>query len=433
MQVSVQAGEGLKRELRVDLPAEDIEGEVDKRLQRFARTARIPGFRPGKVPVRVIRQQYGDQVRGEVFGEMVQATFPLAVQQENLSPAGMPDIEPDIDQKSRRYGYTASFEVFPSIELKSFSGNRIKQPQAEITEADVDQMIERLRQQRKTWQDVERAAQRGDRLTVSFEGRIDGEVFEGGKAENFPIELGAGRMIPGFEEQLLDAKVGEQREFDLRFPDDYQAEHLRGRDARFSVEVQSVSEPQLPEVDAAFITEMGVTSGDLSDFRNDVRDTMGRELKQRIDDIVKERVIQALIEDNPVELPETLVGQEARSLRDSLSKAIGGQTVPLPEDFYLDSARRRVATGLLINEAVKHYELSVDEEAVRQKINELAEGYERPQDVINYYLKNQDGLSQIRARLLEDLVVARLLQDAEIEEEPTTFSELTESSAQQGD
>ncbi|WPL15662.1 Trigger factor [Thiorhodovibrio winogradskyi] len=425
MQVSVQAGEGLKREMRVDLSADEIEAEIDKRLQRFARSARIPGFRPGKVPVRVLRQQYGDQLRNEVFGEMVQSSFPAALEQEELKPAGMPNIEPDIDQKNRRYSYTASFEVFPVVELRSLAGATIKRPLAEIAEADVDQMIERLRQQRREWVTVERGACTGDQVSIAFTGTIDGETFDGGTADDYRVEIGAGRMLAGFEDQLIGAAAADAREFDLRFPEDYRTEHLAGKQVHFEVKVHKVQESKLPEVDAAFIQEMGVSSGEVADFRIDVRETMERELRQRIDEIIKSRVLDALIEANPTDLPQSLIDQEARAIRESLTKSVNNQPLPFPESFFTETARRRVATGLLINEAVKHYELSIGDDAVRAKLQALAAGYEQPREVINYYLADQERLSQVRASLLEEMVVARLLEEARVEDEPKTFFELT--------
>lgn len=425
MQVSVQAGEGLKRQMRVDLPADDIEAEIDKRLQRFARSARAPGFRPGKVPARILRQQYGDRMRGEVFGEMVQSSFSAAVQQEDLQLAGTPSIEPDIDQNARRYAYTASFEVFPEVELQSFSEATIKRPVAEVAETDIDGMIERLRQQRREWVEVERGARKDDRLTMAFEGTMDGEPFEGSTAEDFVVEIGAGRMVAGFEDLLIGAATGEERDLDVHFPEDYHAKHLAGKLVRFKVWVRKVEEPRWPEVDAAFIKAMGVGSGEMADFRADLRATMEREMGQRIDEILKSRVLDALIELNPTDLPEGPIAQEAQAVRESVGKSMRDGAASLPDSFYIETARRRVAIGLLINAVVKRYEVHVDDEAVRKKLETLAASYEHPKEVIQHYLSDQERLSQIRASLLEELVVARLLEEARIEDEPKTFFELS--------
>lgn len=430
MQVSVHVGEGLTREMRVDLPAEDIEAEIDKRLQRFARSARAPGFRPGKVPLRLLRQQYGDQVRGEVFGEMVQSTFQTAMQQQALQPIGMPSIEPEVDHKAGRYAYKASFEVFPVFEFKSLANTTIERPVAEVTEADIDLMIERLRDQRRTWLEVARAAQQGDQLKVSFQGSIDGEPFEGGTAENFPIEIGSDRMIPGFEEQLIGASVGGECAFDLRFPEDYHGKHLAGQNAHFKVQIHQIFEPKRPEVDADFIKEMGVGSGEMTEFRADVRDSMDREMQNRIHELVKAQVMDLLIEANPTELPQSLIDQEVRAVRESFSKSAGEQPLPVPESFYTSIARRRVAIALLINEAVKHYRLSVDDAAVREKLTQLAAGYEQPQQVINQYLTDKERLSQLRAGLLEEMVVARQLDEAQVKDTPMSFFDLTEPTRQ---
>ncbi len=427
MQVSVQVGEGLKREMRVDLPADDIEAEIDKRLQRFARSARIPGFRPGKVPAQILRQQYGKQLRDEIFGEMVQSTFPTAVRQEQLDVVGLPVITPDIDQKARRYAYKAVFEVLPVVELQPFAGTKIRRPVCEITESDIDTMIDRLRKQRLEWKEVERGAREGDQVKVAFKGSMDGKPFEGGTAENFPIQIGSEQMMPGFEEQLLGATAGEVRDFDLRFPEDYHAQHLAGQQAHFDVSIDSVSEPLEPEVDEAFVRDMGVSSGDLADFRADVRVNMEREMRRRINDLVKARVMDALIEANTIDLPEAIINQEASAMREMLAKSASSPQVTLPDAFYADMARRRVAIGFLIGEATKSYGLSVDEGAVRAKINELAAGYDQPHEFIDYYQSNQDRLSQVQAGLLEEMVVARLLEDAQVEDETKSFFELTES------
>jgi trigger factor len=426
MQVSVQMGEGLKRELRVDLPADDFEAEIDKRLRSFARSARLPGFRPGKVPVRFLRQQYGEKVRSEVFSEMVQSTFASALKQENLAPAGMPTIEPDIDPKARRYAYKASFEVLPTVVLKPFAGTQIKRPVAEVTEADVEQMFERLRQQRLQWVDVERVAQQGDRVTVSFTGRIDGENFEGGTAENFPIELGSGRMIPGFEEQLSGARAGDEPSLRLRFPDDYHGQHVAGKEAHFDVSVHAVAEPHLPEIDAEFIRAMGVDSGDMAEFRADVRETMEVELHQRVADALKTQVMDALMANHPLELPQSMVEQEALRLRESFAKSMGNQRLTLSDAFYRDTARRRLHIGLMISEVVKLHGLEVEEEAVKRKLRELTANAERPQEALEEIVNDQARLSQIHANLLEELAVARLLEEAEVVDEPKGFFELTD-------
>jgi len=429
MQVTVEAGEGLARRMTVELSADDVEQQVDQRLRDVARQARLPGFRPGKVPMRVLRQRFGDSVRGEVLGEMVQSSFVEAVSQEALKPAGQPEIEPDIDIDQRRYAYIASFEVLPQIELNDLSGKRIERPTAEVTDADVDSMIERLRTQRRTWEGVERPAQQGDRVTISFKGTIEGEPFDGGSAEDRQLELGSGGFIPGFESQLEGAAAGEERVVEVSFPEEYHNADLAGKPARFDVRVEAVEEPKLPDIDADFVAAFGIADGDEERFRADVRSNMERELRQRIDARVKEQIMDALIEVNPVELPEALLREEIASLKgQTLQAAGGGGSLDLPDELFAEPAQRRVKLGLVIAEVVKSQGLSASPERVRALVEEAAASYERPQDVIDYYYADPQRLSSMEALAMEELVVARMLESAEVEEVATTFEALTDAS-----
>lgn len=426
MQVTVETGEGLAREMRVELSPEDIEREVEKRLRDVARQARLPGFRPGKVPMRVLRQRFGDSVRGEVFGEQVQATFAEAVTEQELRPAGMPEIEADIDQAARRYAYVAKFEVLPQVELVGLAGREIKRPVAEVTEADVDSMIERLRGQGKSWNPVERPAVKGDRLTISYEGTIDGEGFEGGSAQDRQLELGAGRMIPGFEDQLIGASASDERLVDLTFPEDYPSKDVAGKQAQFKVQVKEVTEPVLPAVDADFIKGFGIDDGDIERFRADIRANMGREMKQRIDAKVKEQVMDALVAANPIDLPAVLVAEETKSLKNQTRQAAGGGSFELPDELFADSARRRVALGLLIAEVVKRHDLEPDKELVRAAVDATASTYETPQAVVDYYYADPSRLRSVETLVLEDMVVARMLEEADVQDDPTSFAALAE-------
>jgi trigger factor len=428
MQVTVEAGEGLARRMTVELPADDVEQQVDQRLRDVARQARLPGFRPGKVPMRVLRQRFGESVRGEVLGELVQSTFSQAVAEQELRPAGRPEIEPDIDAAGHRYAYTARFEVLPEIVLNDLAGKRIVRPVAEVTDADVDAMIERLREQRKTYVDVERGAQEGDRLLVSFVGSLDdGEPFEGGSAEHEPLVLGKGSFIPGFEQQLEGAVAGEERVVQVTFPDDYRVERLAGRPAQFKVQVETVAEARLPEVDADFMAAFGIADGDMERFRADVRANMERELRQRIEAKVKAQVLDALVEANPVELPAVLVAEEIQALKGQMRQAVGGATsMGLPDELFAESAERRVKLGLLVAEVVKRHELTPSPERVRALVEAMAATYERPQDVINYYYADAQRLSSVEALAMEELVVERMLEGAEVEEESSSFEALTE-------
>lgn len=426
MQVSVETGDGLTRRLKVELPAEDIEQEIEKRLQNYARSARLPGFRPGKVPVRVMRQRYGDSVRMEVFGERVEASFPQAIAEAELRPAGRPDVVPDLDQSAGRYGYVAEFEVLPEVTLASLEGRSLARPQVEVTDVDVEETIERLRQQRKRWEPVERAVITGDRVVVDFEGQVDGEAFEGGRGQGVEIEIGAGRFIPGFEEQLIGATAGEQRLVEVTFPDNYTQQSLAGKPAQFEVTVNSVDEPILPEIDAELVAEFGVEDGDLERFRADVRSNLDRERNERVKARVKNKVLDLLLEANPITVPNALITEEIESLRQQMTQNLGGGSeIKLPDEIFADNARRRVALGLVIGEVVKQNELSPDAERVRAAVEEMAATYDDPQAVIDYYFADRQRLTAIESMVLEDLVVEHLLEQLEVTDEPTSFSELT--------
>ncbi|MCF7983057.1 MAG: trigger factor [Thiohalocapsa sp.] len=427
MQVTVETGEGLARRMKVELPPEEIEQEIEKRLRDVARSARLPGFRPGKVPMRVLRQRFGESVRGEVFSEMVSSSFSKAISQEQLQPAGMPDIEPDVDQGESRYAYVAKFEVLPQIELQGLEGKEIKRPVAEVTDADIDKMIDRLREQRKTWNAVERAGADGDRLTISFEGSVDGEAFPGGSGEDVPLELGAGRMISGFEEQLVGASAGDERDVEVTFPEDYPAEHLAGKQAHFKVRVKEVAEAVLPEIDADMIRSFGVEDGNVEKFRADIRQNMERELKQRIEANVKNQVMDALVEANPVDLPAVLVAEEVKALKEQTLRGAGGATMELPDSLFEESARRRVALGLIIAEAAKRHDISPVPERVRAAVDEMASTYETPQAVVDYYYADRQRLASVESLVVEEMVVEHMLEQADVRDEPRTFAELTEN------
>lgn len=429
MQVSVESGEGLERRMRIDLPQERIRVEVDKRLQGIARSARLPGFRPGKVPMKILRQRYGEQVQQEVFGELVQATFSEAVAKESLRPAGMPRIEPDIDPAAQRYAYTAIFEVLPQFELGDLAGKSVKRPVAEVVDGDLEVMIERLRTQRKLWEPVERPAERGDRLTLAYQGTIDGESFPGGSSDESRIEIGSGRMIPGFEEALVGGSAGETRSIDVTFPEDYHAGDLAGKPARFEVTVSAVEAPALPEVDADFVRAFGVEDGDIERFRADVRANMERELKQRVKSRTKEQVMDLLLEANPIDIPAALVGEEIRALKEQMRENLGGSRMDLPDQLFEESARRRVALGLIIAEVVKRQGISADPERVRAAVTELAATYEDPEEVVSYYYADRQRLAPVESLVLEDQVVEWVLSQVSVEDEALSFEALTEGRA----
>ena len=425
MQVSVENGEGLERCMKVDLPPEQIEGEMDKRLREFARSARLPGFRPGQVPVKILRQRYGKKMQQGVMGDLEQSAVSPAITQENRPTGRAPTIEPEIDQRQNRYAYKATFEVLPTFELASLEGMRLKRPVAEVTDGDVDSLIERLREQRKTWEGADRPARDGDKLKVSFAGTIEGEPFEGGSAQDVEIVVGSGRMIPGFESGLIGAVRNEERTLDVRFPDDYPAEHLRGKPASFAVTVAAIEEPRLPAVDAEFAKAFGVEDGDLERFRKDVRGNMERELKQRLRARIKANAMDLLLETNQIDLPRVLIQQEIRALKDQTRQGAGGSSIELPDSLFEENARKRVALGLIIAEVVKANGIEVDPERVREAVVDMASTYEQPQEVIDFYYQSKEHLSSIESLALEDQVVDWVMSQVTVDDETSTFQDVT--------
>ncbi|MFB1502407.1 MAG: trigger factor [Thiocapsa sp. C2-2m] len=432
MQVSVETGEGLERRMKIELPFEQVAAEVDKRLQKLGRSARLPGFRPGKVPMKVLRQRYGEAMHQEVFGELVESSFSEALMQESLRPAGMPRIEPAIDPVEQRFGYTAIFEVLPKVEVASLAGRAVKYPVAEITDEDIDAMVERLRRQHATRQPAERAAATGDLLTISFIGTLDGEPFEGGSASEVKLELGSGRMIPGFEDGLIGALAGEQRTLDLVFPESYQAEHLAGKPVHFEVTVDAVEESVLPEVDATFIEAFGVADGDIARFREDVLQNMQREMKQRLDARRKDVVMNLLLDAHEIELPGVLVQEEIRTMKGQMLESLGSKDVAIPDGIFDEAAKRRVALGLVIGEIVKQQGLRPDAQRVRAAVEENASTYEHPQAVVDYFYSDPKNLASVERLVLEGQVVDWVLGQIDVDEEVLTFALLSEAGSRPG-
>jgi trigger factor len=430
MQVSVEKGEGLEHRMTVELPAEEINKEVEKRLKDIARKARMDGFRPGKVPLKVLRTRYGLHLQQEVFGEMIQSSLSRAVADAKLRPAGPPRVEPVLDQAqdAARFAYTAVFEVLPEIELAPLSGYTVQTLVASVEEADMDEMIERLRKQRQTWNEVQRPARDGDRLIVSFVGKVDGEAFVGGSADDRPLVLGSGAMIGGFEAGLVGASAGESRVLDLTFPDDYRVEALAGKPATFEVEIKSVSEAVVPEVDAEFAKSFGVDDGDLERFRADIRKNMERELSQRVRAATKSQVMDVLLEAHPLDLPQALVDEEVETLRKQTRQNMGGSAGnrDLPASLFDEQARRRVALGLIIAEVVKGNGLKVDPQRVQSTIEDIAASYEDPREVVSVYSSNREQRSALEGVVLEEQVVDWVLSQVQVVEEQSSFKAVTE-------
>ena len=426
MMVSVETLPGLERRIEVSVPATRVRQQVDARLLKVSRTVRIKGFRPGKAPIHVVRKHYGREVREEVVSDLIRETFAEALRQEKLQPAGGPRIEAKKTGEPDDLRYTATFEVYPQIALKDPAGIRLTRPTAVVGEGDVDAMIESLRRQRPDWTDVARGSRDGDRITIDFEGRIGGEAFEGGKSENLVVVLGTGRLLPDFEQGVLGAAAGEKREFDLRFPDDYQAKHLAGQSASFQVIVRKVEESRLPAVDDAFCQAFGVSDGGIAALRTEVRENMERELAQAVQARLKSQVMEQLLAANPIAVPKALVEAEIREMQVELLRRSGSRDTRQlpPRESFEPGARRRVALGLILNEVIRHAGIQANAAQVQKRLDELVATYSDPDEARRQYLQNEAATRQLQMSVLEDQAVDWVVNAASVTDQPATFKDI---------
>jgi trigger factor len=436
MQVSLETTSGLERRLTVGVPAEQVENEVQKRLQQAARTVNIKGFRKGKVPLSVVKQRFGAGVRQEVVGEVISRSFYEAAVKENVKPAGQPSIEPKQLEAGKDLEYVATFEVYPSVALSDLSAFEIKRDKAQVTEADIDNMIAVLRKHQAAWTAVDRAAQNDDQVNINFVGTKDGVEFAGGKADNQNLVLGSGSMIPGFEEGIVGLKAGEQKTIEVTFPEDYQSEELKGAKAEFSITVNSVSEAELPELNDDFFKKFGVEQGGLEQFRKDVAANMSRELNNALKAKVKVQVMDALLAAHTVDVPKALVANEIEVLRNQMMQRFGGQRQNfdikslLPDTMFEEEAKRRVSLGLIVGEIVKTAQLKPETERVNALIAEIASTYQEPEEVVQYYNSNRELMAGVESAALEDQVVDHILAGAKVSDEETTYEEIMKTRTQ---
>jgi trigger factor len=426
MQVSVETTGALERRIEVSVPRERIEQAIDERLKRVSRTAKLKGFRPGKVPFKVVKQQFGAQVRQEVLSDLMQSSFAEAVTQEKLNPAAGPRIEPLSVGPDQDLKYRATFEVFPEIELQGVEGIAVARPAATVTEADVDAMVLNLREQRPRFDAVERESREGDRVTMDFEGQIDGAAFEGSKGDDVAVLLGGGRMLKDFETGITGMKADERKQIDVPYPADYHNAALAGKVAKFEVHVKKVEERKLPELDDEFCRDYGVLEGGVEQLRKEVRDNMERELEQNVRARLKQQLMDGLLAANPVDVPQSLVDAQVREMQIEAARRMGAREasqVPPPEPF-VEGARKRVALGLLIGELIKARGLKLDRERVDARLADLAASYPDPEQIIKAYRQNAEALRQVENLVLEDQVVDLLLEHAKVTNEPATFKDV---------
>lgn len=436
MQVSLETTSGLERRLTVGVPAEQVENEVENRLKQAARNVSIKGFRKGKVPISVVKQRFGAGIRQEVVGDVISRSFYAAVQKENVKPAGQPSIQPKQLAVGKDLEYVATFEVYPNVALSDLNTFEINGYKAEVTEADVDNMIDVLRKHQATWSVVERAAAEGDQVNIDFVGTKDGVEFAGGKAEGHALVLGSKSMIPGFEEGIVGMKAGDKKDIAVTFPEDYQAEELKGAEAKFAITLNSVSEAVLPELKKDFFVKFGVEKGGEKQFRKEVKANMDRELANAVKAKVKVQVMDALIASHSTEVPKALVANEIQVLRNQMLQRFGGQQQNfdvkslLPDTMFQEEATRRVTLGLIVGEIVKSAKLKPDAKRVRALIEEIASTYQEPKEVVEYYSNNQELLAGVESAALEDQVVDHILSQAKVTEVETSYDEIIKANAQ---
>lgn len=437
MQVSVETTTGLERRMTVGVPAAEVDTAVTQKLKDTARRVRIDGFRPGKVPVSVVKQRFGDSIRAEVLEEVVRNHYAQALTSEKITPAGSPSIEFSKDKAGEDVEFVATFEVFPDVELAGFDGFEFEKSKAEVTDADIDKMLDNLRKQRANYVQVDRAAKDGDRVKVDFTGKIDGEVFEGGSAEDQAVTLGSGQMIPGFEAGIEGMKANEEKPVEVTFPEDYGNAELAGKTAVFDIKVNEVAEAELPEMDEEFFAAFGAGGKDLETFKAEVRQNMEREARTALEGKLKNNVIDKLVEVNELDVPTALVQDEIQRLKQQAVQQFGEQAQidpsSLPDELFTEQAQRRVKIGLIMNELITKAEIKADDEAVKAYIEDQASVYQDPQQVIDYYSSNPEMLNQVKAVVVENAAIDHILENSKVTESVVSYEEAIKSNgAEQG-
>lgn len=427
MQVSVEKTSELSRKMTVSVPEEVIQEKMELRFKSLAREVRLDGFRPGKVPRHVVKKMFGDRVRGEVAGDLIQSTYFEALQEQNLRPTGYPNIHPSDGKEG--FEYTAEFEVYPEIPLDGIGQVEVIRKNAVIENADLDGMIEQIRKQKTTWMPVERVSQENDKVTIHFSGISEGENFTDGKIESYQLEIGSKQMIPGFEDNLIGLKAGESKTFKVTFPEEYGNDKLAGKEAEFEVEMVKIEESVLPEVDAEFIKSYGIESGEIDSFREDIKANMERELAQALRNDLKNKIMDALYEKIKVTLPNTLIDQEVDSMmqpyiENAKKQNLKFEDLNMPRDTFEKQARRRVALGLILAEIIQKNDIKATESKVRETIEDMAKSYENSQEVINWYYSDEKRLSEVQQMVLEDQTVEWLVSQAKVTDEKVSFDDI---------
>ena len=426
LNITVTEKRGLKKEIRISVPLSAIEDQKTRRFTQIAKTAKLPGFRPGKVPDKIIHQKYGDKVIQEVLSDLLDSTYIESIREKNLKPAGPPEVKIDEYVDGKDFAYTATIEVYPEFKLKGLEKISVEKPKVEISQKDINAMIENLQKQRGTWNPVERPSKKDDQLLVDFEGKIDGEVFEGGVAKDFVMTLGNGQMLPEFDEALLNVTVNQDKEIQLTFPGNYHKEELANKKAVFSVSVKEIKELKMAEIDETFVRSFGVESGDAKGLIDEVKTSMEKELEAKINDEIRQNIMVYLREKNSIEIPEVMVHQEAHALqKDWMSQAGIKKVEEAPELKNFEKiAKERVQLGLLVNELVRVQEIKVDQDRVKIKLEEVTNRYPKPEEIRKMYEQTPQLMDQIRSAVIEDLVIDWLMERTEFQNKEVEFKEL---------
>jgi len=430
MQANLETLSPLERRLSVTLPLDKVNTEVASRLKSLAATVKLHGFRPGKVPMKIVEQQFGGQVRQEVLGDAVQRSFGEAVKEKNLRVAGYPRIEfKPGETPADTLEYIATFEIYPEVSLGELAQIKIERPVVDINDAEVDKTIEILRKQRTHYHTVQRGARQGDQVRIDYRGTIAGEAFDGGTGTDQQVLLGGGQLLADFEKNLIDMKAGERRDFDLRFPDDYHGKQVAGKEAHFEVHLKAVEEPHVPEANAEFAKALGIGDGDLAKMRADVKANLEREVKSRANKRVKDQVMKALLDATKVEVPRALLDMEIERLMQNMrhdleQRGLKADQIPMPKEAFEPEAVRRVSLGLILAELVKVHQLGAKPEQIKAVVQEYAQSYEKPEEVVRWYYQQPERLREVESIVLEDNVVQWTLSNAKVEEKPTDFDDL---------
>jgi len=430
LKIKVNSKKGLVRDIHISVPSSVIEEKRNTRFSQLSKTAKLPGFRPGKVPEKVIRRQYADQVLQEVLSDVLETTYMESIQEKNLKPAGPPKVALDQYVKDKDFSYTATIEIYPEFDLKGLDEIKVEKPYADITQKDINAMIDNLQNQKGTWEKVDRSSKGGDQLLIDFEGKIDGKVFDGGTAKDFTMQLGNGQMLPEFDESLLGVKSEEIKTIELTFPDNYHKKELVGKQALFAVDVKEVRELKPAEIDQKFVQSFGIKSGDQKELMDEVKSSMSKELEARINNEIRQNLMKFLKDKNAIEIPEVMIHQEAHAMQKDWMNRSGiedAKEAP-PLDDFNEIAKDRVHLGLLVGELVQSKEIKLDPDRVKTKLDELSKTYPNPEEIRKMYEQSSQLMDQLKSLVMEDQVIDWLVERTEFQKKEMEFKELVNRS-----